>query len=350
MRSISLKTTIGIDWDKIDSVVIVQDKIFGDASILLPVIESLLEMNPALQVMVYTPQRYHHFLSIDPRVRCRAVRSGLRLFLDVLISQQGLANVFLDFQPTLRYRILAKLSGARVISGLVNQKRFLSIFDTHPVRPMVVDRLQCESNLDVLRRLGRNASYGLVSFRRLAQGFRKPPFFSFDSYIVVHAGSRWMFKSLGESQWLDLVKGLTEKYDATIVLTGGDSSQEVELASRLASWPNVVSCVGETSSDELIAIIRDSIGFIGVDTFASHLAAFLDVPGVVVFGPTNRAVWGPHRSTRMIAYTINPNDYPCRPCNQDGCGGSKVSQCLRDAQSEEILGVFQSALSNCREV
>jgi len=50
---------------------------------------------------------------------------------------------------------------------------------------------------------------------------------------------------------------------------------------------------------ELARRLQPSVGFIGHDSGITHLAAALDLAGLVLWGDTNQAVWRP-RSERMI--------------------------------------------------
>jgi heptosyltransferase-3 len=44
-----------------------------------------------------------------------------------------------------------------------------------------------------------------------------------------------------------------------------------------------------------------------------------------LFGPSGEAEWGPWRvAHRVVASTL----HPCRPCGNNGCGGSNRSDCL----------------------
>jgi heptosyltransferase-3 len=72
-----------------------------------------------------------------------------------------------------------------------------------------------------------------------------------------------------------------------------------------------------------------------------HLAAAMGVPTVALFGPSGETEWGPWNT----AFRVVSSTHSCRPCGQDGCGGSKVSECLTllpvdavHAAARELLG------------
>ena len=69
---------------------------------------------------------------------------------------------------------------------------------------------------------------------------------------------------------------------------------------------------------------------ISIDSMAIHLASALGKPVLSIFGPTDDKKWAPWKVKHKIL-ALNETDSPsfaCRPCRLDGCGGSKVSQCL----------------------
>jgi heptosyltransferase-3 len=64
--------------------------------------------------------------------------------------------------------------------------------------------------------------------------------------------------------------------------------------------------------------------FVGVDSAPMHIAAAAGTPVVALFGPSGEKEWGPWR----VPHRVVVSGHPCRPCGNDGCGGSKVSECL----------------------
>jgi len=55
---------------------------------------------------------------------------------------------------------------------------------------------------------------------------------------------------------------------------------------------------------ELAWRLQQCAGFIGHDSGISHLAAALDLPGLVLWGETNQAIWCP-RGNRITVLTSN---------------------------------------------
>jgi ADP-heptose:LPS heptosyltransferase len=93
---------------------------------------------------------------------------------------------------------------------------------------------------------------------------------------------------------------------------------------------------------EIALRLKASGGFIGNDSGISHLSAFLGLPTVAVFGPSDPQRWRP--VGRNVAI-VRP-ELDCSPCfgtDRDGCG---KMECLSRTSSEDVLKAFYS-LAGC---
>jgi len=79
-----------------------------------------------------------------------------------------------------------------------------------------------------------------------------------------------------------------------------------------------------------------------VDSAPMHIAAAMGTPVVALFGPSGEMQWGPWG---VPARVIASNAHPCRPCGLDGCGGSKVSDCLTTLPVERVHAGLRSLLA-----
>lgn len=333
-----------IDWSTVRRIVITQRKNLGDAVLLVPILRILNRVAPLAQITVWCRGVAFPIFEGMKNVRTAAIperASGL-LWNDLFGES---IDVFLDFQPSLAFRMWSRIRGARVRSGLPLPTGPCSL-DTHGVPDCSgFVRHQIERNLDVLRRLGVliDATEAHLTLSHLEARLVPPRQTS--PYLLIHPGSRWMFKSLLKDQWIDLLLRVHNEFGMEIILTGGDSEMEISLGRTLESLPGVTNRIGQTTIHELISLIRHASAFVGVDTFAAHLAIGLDRPGVVIFGPSDSRRWGPRTTDRMEFIVASELDFPCQPCNLDGCGGGKVSDCLRSINLEFIMKKLHQSLA-----
>jgi ADP-heptose:LPS heptosyltransferase len=149
---------------------------------------------------------------------------------------------------------------------------------------------------------------------------------------------RWppeRFAALGDA--------LAARWGARIVLTGGVAERALveRVAERMAA-PSL-ALVGRTSLGGLAAVIAQLELFVSNDTGPAHLAAALDKPSVVLFGPGDPRRWGPLDQTR---HSVLRRAVPCSPC---GCSVCPIDhRCLTGITVEHVLEVANTLLA--REV
>lgn len=145
-------------------------------------------------------------------------------------------------------------------------------------------------------------------------------------FIHLHPASRWMFKTWPAGRTAALIDQLAAEGHA-IVITAGPAAPERALVSAIlgAATSRPLDLSGQLTLMELAAVAARARLFVGVDSAPMHIAAAMGTPTVALFGPSGEHEWGPWRVVHRIVASA---DHACRPCGQDGCGGSKVSECL----------------------
>lgn len=216
-------------------------------------------------------------------------------------------------------------------------------------------RHSVEENLDALRAMGIHPTEhetGLVM--RPAEDDRQrvagllyenglPPS---SKFVQLHPTSRWMFKAWTERGYAELIEELLSM-GVAVVLTASPDPMEIAMVARIRDRVrlrgSLVDLSGKLSLKELAALTSGARLFIGVDSAPMHIAAAVGTPVVAVFGPSDERVWGPWKvPSTVIALT---EQYPCRPCGLDGCGGGKVSECLTSIDVQRMALAVREALT-----
>jgi ADP-heptose:LPS heptosyltransferase len=86
----------------------------------------------------------------------------------------------------------------------------------------------------------------------------------------------------------------------------------------------------------LAQLYQTAGGYIGNDSGASHLAALLGLPALVIFGPADPARWkpsGPHVEIVRPSLT-------CQPCFETEPSNCPEPKCLEDITPDRVLKVF----------
>jgi heptosyltransferase-3 len=232
-------------------------------------------------------------------------------------------------------------------TGLMGKRKIY----THVVKSCPHPRHTVERQIDVLRRIGifpnpeerdlflyvpepaKNRILDLLQQEEIRSG----------NYLLIHPVSRWRFKCLSTKQIAHLITTLHSKGER-IVISAGPDVQEIAMVDEilaLAPQAQVLNCAGKLSLKELAALIQMSKALICVDSVPLHIASALKTPVVAMFGPTSEQNWGPwmHPKARVVA-----QQFSCRPCYQDGCAGSKMSDCLFTMPQSRILSALDEIL------
>jgi heptosyltransferase-3 len=224
---------------------------------------------------------------------------------------------------------------------------------THRVKGCPHPRHTVERHIDVLRRIGifpepkeRDLFLHIPEdARKTIADLLKKEEIRLGHYILIHPVSRWRFKCLTTKQMADLITALHKRGLRLVMSAGPDLQERAMVDEILALVPDipVFNCAGKLTLKELSALIQYAKALICVDSVPLHIASALKTPVVVVFGPTSEQNWGPwmHPKARVIA-----QKFSCRPCYQDGCGGSKMSDCLFSMPTASILSGLDEVLAD----
>lgn len=229
-----------------------------------------------------------------------------------------------------------------------SQKYWLSSFTHHYRVPP--NRHTVEKHVDALRYIGvhpekksdlklelsvnqedRQYVKDMLNEHRAAQG----------KYILFHPTSRWLFKCWNEPSASAIIdKLILSGYQ--VVLTSGPDKKEKAMIERILGQcqQKPINFSGKTTLKQLGALIDYSALFLGVDSVPMHIAAAFQKPTVALFGPSDERVWSPWQTSSKIL----TSDDPCRPCQMDGCAGSKRSDCVYWIPVEQVYEAIQDFL------
>lgn len=179
------------------------------------------------------------------------------------------------------------------------------------------------NNLSILAPLGLPARCLRVTMAcrqtdrdRVAQLCRRWPLTNM-GYVVIQPTARWAFKNWPEQAFSQLINHLIQRGER-VVLTGGHSTVEsAAIAQILAGCEHpqrVTNLAGRLELPELAAVIDSAKLFIGVDSAPMHMAAALQTPSVVLFGPSNLKQWLPWRAPFTLLWAGDYRTLP--PVNQ----------------------------------
>ena len=354
-----------VDFSKISRVLVIHLRQFGDVLLTSPVFSALKKHAPHLEIDALVYDHTVEMLTLHPAIakvhhlrRRKDLAFGARMRAefellrdlrarryDMLISL-GLhpSAVWLNWILRPRYHVVPQKGGPY---DRLWSRNFTHVFKFTPNRR----RHHVELNLDALRQCGLfpdEEERGLVLVpgegtetsvrnRMAAAGLAR------GGFVLVHAPSNWTFKCLPPQRTARLVEELAKRGER-VVLTAAPAETDLALvrAIRAACSVDTVDFSGQLSMKELAALIAQAKFVIAVDSAPMHIAAAMQTPVVAIFGPSNEFTWGPWRVPHRL---VSSDRHHCRPCNNAGCGGSGVSDCLATLPVESILTAANELLA-----
>jgi len=111
--------------------------------------------------------------------------------------------------------------------------------------------------------------------------------------IAIHPGSGSERKNWPLERFMALAALLLERPQTRLLLIGGEAD-ESSFEALQRNLPNDrIELARNLPLADLARRVRDCAWFLGHDTGISHLAAAVGTPSVLLFGPTDPAIWAP---------------------------------------------------------
>ena len=212
----------------------------------------------------------------------------------------------IDFQGAIKSAILARLSGPRTVFGARTPReapaRFLYSRKVQLSGAHVIEQYESLAKAVVqhLDGKGDQVQAGAIEFPQddaatasIGERLRS----NGGEVIMLNPGAGWEAKQWPAERYADVARALANS-GYKILLNYGPGEEAV--VERIESASGGAAKAFSGSIAELIALLQRTRLFIGGDTGPLHLAAALGVPVVAIFGPTDPARNGPHRTQNLV--------------------------------------------------
>ncbi|MGH7936131.1 MAG: glycosyltransferase family 9 protein, partial [Chthoniobacterales bacterium] len=213
------------------------------------------------------------------------------------IESRALASFFVRKEELASELIAYFGSFQQVISFLFDpDKIFADNLKRAGVRNLITGSPKIADEEHAARQLARPLERLALYLEDPAATLRLPQREKLDQ-IAIHAGSGSETKNWPIEKWIELARQLVEPNDGNKLLLVGGEADLARLAALRAALPNERAELAENLSlPELAARLQSSRLFLGHDSGISHLAAAVGTPSLLLFGPTDPAVWAPANS------------------------------------------------------
>lgn len=341
-----------VDFQDIKKVLVIKLQHLGDVLLTTPVFCNLKKYLKDAVVDAFVYEDSYEVLKNNPHINeiitfDRKIKdfSFFKKLMNEIKILKNIKNRKYDLVINLtegdRGAVIAYFSKAKYKIGVDPEKKGFfkkeKIY-SHIIKNAKTKRHIVEQNLDALRRIGIfpkkedkkllfNISFQAEKNIKLLLAENN---IVLNDYILIHPTTRWRFKCWDKFD--QLLRYYHEK-NKKIIVVCGKTPYEIDMINEIIKDVPVLNLAGKVLIDELAALIFHSKVFYCLDSFSFHLANALQSRVIALFGPTCEITWGvwENKNANIVKSNIS-----CRPCSLDGCGGSKVSECMKDIEFENL--------------
>ena len=160
-----------------------------------------------------------------------------------------------------------------------------------------------------------------------------------DKIIVVASGARSHIKRWAQDKFVELIPSLIEEFGVRVVLVGDkDDIAITKYIVQHSRYP-IVDLSAKTNIAQLASLLKKSKLVITNDSATLHLASYLNIPIVAIFGPTNESKYGPWSENSRVV----KKDIFCRPCEKAQCRFETL-KCMQLIKVEDVLKATREIL------
>lgn len=155
--------------------------------------------------------------------------------------------------------------------------------------------------------------------------------------IVIHASAAKDYKRWPAAYFAKLVHLLKLQNLPVVLIGAGAADQAANDAVKrelqnLSPDYDIPDLCDQLSLAELAILFTQVRGMVGNDSGPFHLASALNLPGCVIFGPTDISLWPPLSKESLVL----KSDFRCAPeCTRTGC--IHENRCLKATKPEAVL-------------
>ena len=319
---------MAINNSKIKKILVISLTNIGDIILTFPVIDILKEAFPAAELSVVVgpkgeslfrgnPQ-IHQLYLFDKRQPVKQVIEWIKELrkqtFDMIVD---LRNSAIPFFIRSRYKTSPFLRRGKQHMRWQHLNRLKSIY------PFVMEAKD------------RHALYVSAHDRQYVEEVLEKEIGEREKYVVISPGAADQKKRWTEEGFAVVGDWIIQKHHLRVVFVGDEADKKVtQNVIRKMSQP-AIDLAGKISLTQLACLLQSCVFAIVNDSAPLHLASYLNVPVLALFGPTNPNKYGPW-SLHNCVIRKQENCFACR-----GGNGKKPHTCMQAIQVKDIWDAFE---------
>ena len=337
-------------------ILIIKFRNIGDVLLITPLISNLKAYYKEAQIDVAVNRNTEPMVTINPNIN-KVIIYDRQLFktsfLPIKIWKE--VKFFFSFRKENydmvinltegdRGSLISWLTKAPVRIGQFSKNRFFKNIYTHNL-PKQELRHTVEVNLDPLKQINIpiNNKKVEIFWSKDDESLVQKELTNINEFIHIHPVSRWLFKCIADNTMAQIIDYCELELGLKVVITASPEKFELEKIQEILDLceSKPINMSGKLSLKQTAALNKKAKLFIGIDTAIMHVSASNNIPVLAFFGPSGADHWGPWDNDltesgytkkngfqTMGRHRVFAESRECQPCGQDGCNGTKISDCL----------------------
>jgi heptosyltransferase-2 len=313
----------------------------GDAIMTTPAFKALKDRFPSSYLGVMAPERVkevfednpyiNEIIIFDQKTRQKSLSSKLkfisylrkRKFDTVFLIQRSFTRAFICYLAGIKTRIGYKRLKTNILLSdsilmpsqkLHRQDFYLNLFEKQGIP--VKERLPA---FFIPRKIQDKVNVSLQSLRR-----------NYSYLVGINPSANWDLKRWAPERFSQLADRLIDQHKAGVIFIGSKKEQKLIDQVIVKMKEKAYDFCGRTTLKELGALIKNLDLFISNDSGPAHLSASLNVPTLVLFGPTSKEITSPKGEKSNIIQ----KEVDCQlPCYNLNC---RNNYCMQTIEVEEV--------------
>jgi len=309
----------------------------GDAVMSVPAVEAIKLGRPDLFLAVLTPEKLADFWRAVPSVDEVIAISSRESVFGVARKLRGRFDAAILFPNSLRSALEAWLAGIPRRVGYPGHRRrrlLNQVFEEKKKKPEA-PKHQVHRYLRLAEFIGadvpQHPKFPSAAPRPRTEG---PLRIAICPGAEYGPAKRWLPKRFQEVMDRFSEEGPCEWF---LVGAGKDATAGQEVAMGFSG--NLRNLIGQTSLAQLIELLRSCDLVLTNDTGGMHLAAWLGIPLVAVFGSTEPSLTGPLSTNASVVR----KHVPCSPCFLRECPID--FRCMKGVEADDVLNAMRELLA-----
>jgi heptosyltransferase-2 len=313
----------------------------GDCILTLPVLDSLREKYPDAQISCLVPPRPRGIFIDNPAVMEVIIFDKHAKLIDKLKLFFALGKRKFDLVVDLRNSFFGAFLPVRKRNLFFGPLRWIPakikhMKEKHLFWANLCDYSKRDKKYQSLTITARDIDYinSILAKENLTDNAK---------LVVIAPGARSQIKRWDKENFSQLCRRLIQD-GSQIVLVGDSPDQPICNYIAQADVPGkILNLCAKTNFGQLSALLKAARLLITNDSAVMHLASYLNLPVVAIFGPTNEAKYGPWSSRSAVV----KKDIFCRPCEKAQCRFGSL-KCLTSINPADVLKQVKAMLADSR--